>query len=87
MANVFDSSKLSKDIIIAVGHSLFYERIFQVFLARGMEHISKKKKLVNGGTVMVTLREATLSNGKNEYIIDPNSVVVVYGGFGKHTKG
>ena len=52
-----------------------------------MKYISKKKKLVNGGTVMVTLREARLGNGKKEYIIDPNSVVVVYGGFGKHTKG
>ena len=87
MADVFDSSKLPKDTIIAAGHSLFYRSIFQVFLPRGMEHISKKKKLVNGGTVMVTLREARLSDGRKEYMIDPNSVVVVYGGFGKHTKG
>ena len=87
MADVFDSSKLPKDTIIAAGHSLFYRSIFQVFLPRGMEHISKKKKLVNGGTVMVTLREARLSDGTKEYMIDPNSVVVVYGGFGKHTKG
>ena len=45
---------------------------------------------------MVTLREASsllsyLGNngGKKEraYMIDPRSVVVVYGGFGKHTKG
>jgi hypothetical protein len=32
------------------------------------------------------LREATVDKRK-EYMIDPSSVVVVYGGFGKHTKG
>lgn len=87
VTNVFDSTKLPKDVVIATGHSLFFRSFFQVFLPRQMEHISKKKKLVNGGTVMVTLREATLANGSKEYMIDPNSIVMVYGGFGKHTKG
>ncbi|KAL7536708.1 hypothetical protein ACHAXR_007352 [Thalassiosira sp. AJA248-18] len=86
-ADVFDSSKLPKDTVIAAGHSLFFRSFFQVFLPRGLEHISKKKKLVNGGTVMVTFREVTLGNGMKEYMIDPNSIVMVYGGFGKHTKG
>mmetsp|Transcript_37623 Transcript_37623/g.80299 ORF Transcript_37623/g.80299 Transcript_37623/m.80299 type:complete len:397 (-) Transcript_37623:116-1306(-) len=86
-AAVFDSSKLPRDVVIAAGHSLFYRSIFQVYLPRGYEHISKKKKLVNGGTVMVTLREATTAGGRKEYMIDPRSVTVVYGGFGKHTKG
>jgi len=86
-ADIFDSSKLPKSNIIFAGHSLFFRSFFQVYLPRGMEHVSKKKKLVNGGTVMVTLREATLGNGRKEYMIDPKSVVMVYGGFGKHTKG
>lgn len=87
-ANIFDSSKLPKDTIIATGHSLFFRSFFQLFLPREMEHISKKKKMVNGGTVMVTLVEATLGkDGSKEYMIDPSSIVVVYGGFGKHTKG
>lgn len=85
--DVFDSKKLPKDVVIAAGHSLFYRSIFQVYLPRETEHISKKKKLVNGGTVMVTLREATMRDGTREYMIDPRSVVVIYGGFGKHTKG
>ena len=86
-SNLFDTNKLPKSTVIAAGHSLFFRSFFQVFLPREFEHISKKKKLVNGGTVMVTLREATLENGRKEYIIDPKSIVVVYGGFGKHTKG
>ena len=86
--NVFDSEILSKDNIIVTGHSLFFRSFFQVFLPREFEHISKKKKLVNGGTVMLTLREMTSDGGKRkEYMIDPNSLVVVYGGFGNHTKG
>ena len=52
-----------------------------------MEHVSKNTNLVNGGTVMVTLREVTLQDGRKEYMIDPHSIVVVYGGFGKYTKG
>ena len=87
-ADVFDRNKLPKDNIVATGHSLFFRSFFQVFLPRGMEHISKKKKLVNGGTVMVTLREVELSGSlKKEYMIDPRSITMVYGGFGKHTKG
>jgi len=85
--DLFDDTKLPKDTVICAGHSLFFRSFFQVFLPREFEHISKKKKLVNGGTVMVTLREATLGSGKKEYMIDPKSIVVVYGGFGKHTKG
>lgn len=90
-ADVFDDAKLPKSNIIAVGHSLFFRSFFRVYLPRGFEHIAKEKKLVNGGSVMVTLREVTMTDGergmKKEYMIDPSSIVVIYGGFGKHTKG
>jgi len=71
---------------------LFFRSFFRVYLPRGVEHIAKEKKLVNGGSVMVTLREVTIMDGEKkkltkEYMIDPTSIVVVYGGFGKHTKG
>ena len=85
--DLFDSTKLPKSTIIAAGHSLFFRSFFQCYLPRGEEHVSKKKKLVNGGVVMFTLREASLSGGKKEYMIDKSSVVVIYGGFGKHIKG
>ncbi|KAL9190511.1 hypothetical protein ACHAXT_000217 [Thalassiosira profunda] len=85
--DVFDDSKLPFETIIATGHSLFFRSFFQVFLPRGTEHISKKKKLVNGGTVSVTVREATLGDGRKEYMVDPRSITVIYGGFGKKKKG
>jgi broad specificity phosphatase PhoE len=85
VADIF-SPKCDKDVIIAVGHSLFFRSFFQMFLPRSVEHVSKKKKLVNGGTVMLTLGEVMLTDGTKVYMIDPNSVVVVYGGFGKHHK-
>lgn len=85
VSDVF-STKCPKETVIAVGHSLFFRSFLQMFLPRNVEHIGKKKKLVNGGTVMVTLGEVTLADGKKVYMIDPQSVVVVYGGFGKHTK-
>lgn len=85
VSDVF-SNKCPKETVIAVGHSLFFRSFFQMFLPRNVEHIGKKKKLVNGGTVMVTLGEVTLDDGKKVYMIDPKSVVVVYGGFGKHIK-
>ena len=91
-ADVFDDAKLPKSNIIAVGHSLFFRSFFRVYLPRDVVHVAKEKKLVNGGSVMVTLREATIlmdgeNRAKKEYMIDPTSIVVVYGGFGKHTKG
>ncbi|KAL7463410.1 hypothetical protein ACHAXS_005668 [Conticribra weissflogii] len=89
---VFDDGVLPKGAVVAAGHSLFFRSLFQCFLPRGEEHVGKKKKIVNGGVVMLVLHEATMGDGKGEekvkkYMIDKASVTVVYGGFGKHTKG
>mmetsp|Transcript_22142 Transcript_22142/g.46588 ORF Transcript_22142/g.46588 Transcript_22142/m.46588 type:complete len:397 (-) Transcript_22142:263-1453(-) len=88
--SIFDDGILPKDVVIAAGHSLFFRSFFQCFLPRepkGEEHIGKKKKIVNGGVVMVTLHEVTMTDRKKVYLIDKQSVTVIYGGFGKHTKG
>ena len=71
-----------QDVVVAVGHSLFFRSVFRVCLPRGTEHVSKKKKLVNGRTIMVTLREATMGDGWREYMINPMSMAVVYGNSG-----
>ncbi|KAL7523911.1 hypothetical protein ACHAWF_000745 [Thalassiosira exigua] len=47
------SSKLPEDMIMATGHSLFYWSFFQVFLPRRVKHVSKKKKMVNGGMMKI----------------------------------
>ena len=89
-SDVFDDDRLPRPNVIAVGHSLFFRSFFRLYMPRGTEHVAKEKKLVNGGAVMVTLREASKVGGgerKKAYMIDPGSIVVIYGGFGKHTKG
>jgi broad specificity phosphatase PhoE len=89
--DVFDDTKLPKSNIIAVGHSLFFRSLFKVYLPRQTVHTAKDKKMVNGGAVMLTMREVTTMTNtgskKKKYMIDPGSIVVIYGGFGKHTKG
>ena len=79
-ADVFDRSRVPRDVVVAVGHSLFFRSVFRVYLPRGTEHVSKRKKLVNAGTIVVTLREATLGDGRR---INTRSVMVVFGGFTK----
>jgi broad specificity phosphatase PhoE len=90
-SDVFDVDRLPRPNVVAVGHSLFFRSFFRLYMPRGAGHVAKEKKLVNGGAVMVTLREASSSRegggGKKVYMIDPGSIVVIYGGFGKHTKG
>lgn len=66
--------------VIATGHSLYFRSFFQTFLPRSTEHISKKKKMVNAGTVAFNISKA-MHEGKPVYRIDPESITVVYGGF------
>ena len=46
-------------------------------LLRGTEHVSEKKMLVSGGTVVVALRDSIMEDRRREYMIDPRSVAVV----------
>lgn len=94
VSDVFDDDRLPRTNVVVVGHSLFFRSFFRVYMPRGAVHVAKEKKLVNGGAVMLTLREVTVTaalsgggKGKKAYMIDPSSIVVIYGGFGKHTKG
>jgi hypothetical protein len=79
---VFDD--ISKETIIACGHSLWFKSFFQTYLPRECDHISKRKKLVNGGTVGFTLERTRVGTGDDQrwvYRIDPKHIVVLYGGF------
>ena len=40
-----------EEAIICGGHSLWFRSFFQSYLPEASTHISKKKKVVNGGTV------------------------------------
>ena len=73
---------IEKDCVIAAGHSLWFRSFFRTFLPHSSTHISKKKKLVNGGVVGFTLERIEVGKeGHYEYLIDPTSIVVLHGGF------
>jgi hypothetical protein len=75
---------IPKDTVIACGHSLWFKSFFQTYLPRECDHISKRKKLVNGGTVGFTLERTRVGTGDEQrwvYRIDPKHIVVLYGGF------
>lgn len=66
--------------IVSVGHSFWFRAFFQTYLPKTFEHVSKKKKLINGGIVGFTLMRKKTDSGY-KYSIDPTSLVVLYGGF------
>ena len=76
---------ITKDSVIAGGHSLWFKEFFKLYLPPDCNHISKKKKLVNGGAVGFTLEQYTITNNtgsdKIHYRIDPRSIVILHGGF------
>jgi len=74
---VFEMKALAeKEVLIIGGHSLWFRSFFREFLPREFDHISKKKKMVNGGLVAFTLVKM-----QDKVAIDPDSVKVIYGGF------
>lgn len=62
--------------IVVAGHSLWFRSFFQCHLPPTSDHVSKKRKIVNCGVVAFDL--SLISRGT---VIDPNSIVVLYGGF------
>lgn len=65
---------------LVTGHSYWFRAFFQTYLPKSFEHISKKKKLINGGVAGFTLKRIKTDEGY-KYMIDQNSLVVLYGGF------
>mmetsp|Transcript_55587 Transcript_55587/g.166597 ORF Transcript_55587/g.166597 Transcript_55587/m.166597 type:complete len:374 (-) Transcript_55587:326-1447(-) len=73
-------NEIKKDTIIAGGHSLWFRSFFRTYLPHNFDHISKKKKLINGGCASFTLMKKSTEAG-DKFMIDPKSVNVIYGGF------
>ena len=72
----------SKDAIIAAGHSLWFRSFFRTYLPHASTHISKKKKLINGGLVGFTLqRLKDPETGDYHYMIAELSITTLHGGF------
>jgi hypothetical protein len=72
---------VDKPAVVAAGHSLWFKSFFQTYLPYSLEHVSKKKKLVNGGTVGFVLMSTRDKNGVQRFLIDHKSMHVMHGGF------
>ena len=69
------------DHVIVGGHSLWFKSYFQNFLPFSSKHVAKQKKIINGGVVAFDLVKVTTTQYGDKYMVDPNSIKVVYGGF------
>jgi hypothetical protein len=74
------SKSVREEHIIVGGHSLWFKSFFGNFLPFSVNHVAKKKKIVNGGVVAFELMKAHTKYG-DKYMIDPKTIRVVYGGF------
>jgi len=69
-----------EEVLICGGHSIWFRSFFKTFLPYSNDHVSKTRKIVNGGTVSFSLMKMETEDGP-VYMIDSNSILVVYGGF------
>jgi broad specificity phosphatase PhoE len=69
------------DNVLCTGHSYWFRAFFQTYLPTDFDHVCKKKKLINGGIAGFTLLHTKTESGESKYMIDPSSLVVLYGGF------
>lgn len=76
---VFSPSVKETHVIVG-GHSIWFRKFFNMFLPYSVHHVSKNKKIVNGGVVTFELMKAETRRGP-KYMIDPKTIRVVYGGF------
>ena len=78
-------SDIPKKSIIVGGHSLWFRSFFRTYLPYTVDHVSKKKKLINGGIVGFTLQRIKVEDRGGgpsyRYMIDPTSIAVLHGGF------
>jgi len=74
------SPSVKENNVIVGGHSIWFRSFFNMFLPYSVHHVSKNKKIVNGGIVTFELMKADTRRGP-KYMIDPKTIKVVYGGF------
>jgi hypothetical protein len=74
------SPSVAEDHVIVGGHSIWFRSYFKTYLPYGVDHVSKKRKIVNTGVVAFDLLQLPTPKG-NKYMIDPKTIRVVYGGF------
>lgn len=75
------SSVVPEDYLIVGGHSIWFRSFFKTFLRYDSTHMAKKKKIVNAGCIAFTLMKTVTEDGTEKFMIDEDSIRVIYGGF------
>lgn len=75
------SPSVKEEYAIVGGHSIWFRSFFKTFLPYDKDHVGKNKKVVNCGVVAFQLIKVQKSKGPATYMIDPESVDVIHGGF------
>jgi broad specificity phosphatase PhoE len=78
---LFDGEHIPANSVLCTGHSYWFRAFFQTYLPKDFDHVCKKKKLINGGVVGFTMWHKKVDGDKDSYMIDPKSLVLLYGGF------
>lgn len=73
------------DTIIVGCHSLWARFFFQELLPNHVTHVAKTTKIANGGIVACDLLAGTFQ-GNHSYVVDPDSIDVIYKGFDSKVK-
>jgi hypothetical protein len=71
---------LKENHIICGGHSIWFRAFFRTYMPYTIDHICKTRKVVNCGIIAFSLLKATKGT-EPIFMIDPQSVRVIYGGF------
>lgn len=74
------STSVREEYIIVGGHSIWFRSFFKTFLPHKSDHVAKTKKIRNCGVVAFDLLKTMTKYGPS-FMVDPESVRVVYGGF------
>jgi hypothetical protein len=74
------SGSVKEEFVVVGGHSIWFRYFFNLFLPYSVSHVSKQKKIVNGGIITFDLMKAETRKGP-KYMIDPKTIKTVYGGF------
>lgn len=75
------SFEVQEEALIVGGHSIWFRSFFRTFLPYTVDHASKNRKVVNCGAVAFTLLKKKGSDNNPVFVVDPDSVTVIYGGF------
>lgn len=68
-------------IVVAGGHSLWFRLFFDKYLPKNDPHQARTSKMANCGVVVFDLHAHTDNTRISNFVIDPASIEVLYGGF------